>query len=380
MIKIKHKKLKIPFITLFLFIFTSQVLSYQSDPNNAALLYYQAYISYEKADETIMNMVDDFSKGEIELNEKIKKYIKNCRVAIKLAADAGDIPNCDWGLKYSDGFNMRMEHLGQARYLSSLIVSDARIFADEGDYPKAIDRYLTARKLAQHISDENIISILVSVAVNKLADSCIRDVLGDMPDDLDTLKSLKTKLALIANKPLSVKRAFRTEEIMRLNHMEQPTEMLVGEPFENADESFVAKNRDYYKKYMDSVQEILSLPESYVNIYTKLKELNDKLQKDASDNPNATMAARLAPRLFNISWYEVRDKNNLNAIRAAIEIYIIKVRSGKFPDELPEGLPKDLFSDKDFIYAKTGDGFILRCQGKDLDKNKIHEYKFKINK
>ena len=88
----------------------------------------------------------------------------------------------------------------------------------------------------------------------------------------------------------------------------------------------------------------------------------------------------MSPYVTRLCTNEIAFKTNFNAIIAAIEIYIIKAKSGKLPDKLPSGLPKDLFSDKDFIYAKTGDGFILRCQGKDLDRNEIHEYEFKVKK
>jgi len=46
--------------------------------------------------------------------------------------------------------------------------------------------------------------------------------------------------------------------------------------------------------------------------------------------------------------------------------------------DFPEGLPKDLFSGKDFRYEKTADGFTLRCRGKDLDKNETYQYEFKV--
>jgi len=368
------------YVTLMLLILASPVLAYPPDPDNAALLYYQAYISYEKPDDTMMSMLKDLSKGKIEPNERIKKYIENCRGAIKLAVAAAEIPNCNWGLKYSDGFSMQMAHLAQARYLTGLIISEARILAADGDYRQAIYRYLTARKVAQHIGDETILSFLVSVAINRLADGCIQDILGDMPEDLEILKSLKKQLALIASKPFSVKPAFKTEETLRLEHLKQPTEMLVGEPFKDADESFVEKNRDYYKKYMDSIQEILSSPMSYETTYTKLKELNDKLQKDAAENPTATLAAGMAPRLFKICGHEVRAKTYLNAVRAAVEVYIVKAKTGRLPDTLPAGLPKDLFSGKDFEYEKTKDGFVLRCRGKDLDKDEIYQYEFKVPK
>ena len=40
----------------------------------------------------------------------------------------------------------------------------------------------------------------------------------------------------------------------------------------------------------------------------------------------------------------------------------------------------DIGSGKDFEYKKTSDGFILRCQSKDLSKDEIYEYKFKVKK
>ncbi|MHC4533652.1 MAG: hypothetical protein ACYS6K_06850, partial [Planctomycetota bacterium] len=73
---ITKKLIAFTIITLTLLILTSPVFAYPPDPDNAALLYYQAYISYEKADDTMEHMVVDLSKGKIEPNERIKKYIE----------------------------------------------------------------------------------------------------------------------------------------------------------------------------------------------------------------------------------------------------------------------------------------------------------------
>ena len=59
---------------------------------------------------------------------------------------------------------------------------------------------------------------------------------------------------------------------------------------------------------------------------------------------------------------------------------MIKAKTGKLPDTLPAGLPGDLFSSKPFGYEKTPEGFILRCQGKDLGRNEVYEYEFKMKK
>jgi hypothetical protein len=82
-------------------------------------------------------------------------------------------------------------------------------------------------------------------------------------------------------------------------------------------------------------------------------------------------------RIYNLS---TRWNTHSNALKTAIEIYIIKAKTGKLPDSLPAGLPGDLFSAKPFQYEKSTDGFFLSCRGKDLEKDEIYKYEFKVKK
>ena len=77
---------------------------------------------------------------------------------------------------------------------------------------------------------------------------------------------------------------------------------------------------------------------------------------------------------------DLKARTHFNALKTALHLYVMKARVGRLPDALPEGMPKDLFSGKNFEYERTKDGFILRSQGKDLAKNKIYEYEFKVKK
>ncbi len=61
------------YVTLMILILASPALAYPPDPDNAALLYYQSYIAYEKEYDTMLEMVDDLSRGKIEPNVIIKK-------------------------------------------------------------------------------------------------------------------------------------------------------------------------------------------------------------------------------------------------------------------------------------------------------------------
>ncbi len=391
-------------VTLTLLILTTAAFAYPPDPDNAALLYYQSYLAHEKVDDTMQDMVADLSRGKIEPNERIRKYIENCRGAIRNAVAAAEVPHCNWGLKYSDGFEMLLSHLPQTRKLAFIIGAEIRILAADGDYQKAFDRCLTLHKMSKHMGDETMISFLVAMALGKMADNQIQYLLGNMPQDLKTLTWLKSQLAIIESRTLSSKTTTAYERELSLEHM-QPgklkdlVEIVVGETLEpdsrlaeeirkaeqqakeisNFDQTIIAKNRAYYIKHMDTLQTILSTPMNYEKVYNELKKLNEQPHKDlAENNTDAYLTSIVSPAFEKIVSVETRDKTFNNAVRAAVEIYIQKAKTGQLPETLPEGLPKDLFSGKDFRYEKTANGFTLRCRGKDLDKNETYQYEFKV--
>ena len=383
---------------LTLFILTSPVFAYPPDPDNAALLYYQAYISYEKADDTMEDMVTDLARGNIEPNERIKKYIESCRTAIDLATAATEIPNCNWGLKYSDGVSINLAHLAQTRKLGFLIAAEIRILAAEGDYQKAINRCLTVRKIGKHVGDDTPISFLVSLAIDKMVASRIQDILAEMQPDLETLTWLKAKLTEVPFKTPSLRVAMRLEKEcfsseMRVDKRDKLLDLCSGpgdvsdldktalKRITEGDEVFFAKNRDYYIKHMNSLDEVLESSMPYTEVYSRLKQLNERPGKEITDNPAATLTSLLTPAFGRIYSIEIRTKTISNAIRTAVEIYMIKAKSGKLPDALPDGLPGDLFSGKDFKYEKTADGFALRCQGEEFQKGRMRRMlEFKVNK
>ena len=389
-----NKLTTITCVTLMLLILTSGAFAYPPDPDNAALLYYQSYIAHEKVDDTMGNMVSDLSMGKIEPNERIRKYIENCRGAINFAVAGAEIPNCNWGMKYSDGFEMSLSHLAQTRKLAFIIGAEIRILAADGDYRQAFDRSLTLHKISKHVGDETIISMLVAMVIGKMADNHIQYLLADMPQDLNTLTWLKSQLAIIESKSLSSRATTNYERELALEHMQldklkELIEIVSGKPvapgskeaeqLRNVEQATINKNRAYYIKHMDRLQTILSTPMNYAKVYSELKKLNEQPHKNLTENnTDAYLTSMLAAGYGKIVSNEINSKTLTNAVRAAIEIYITKAETGQLPETLPAGLPKDLFSGRDFRYEKTANGFTLRCRGKDLDKNETYKYEFKV--
>jgi len=66
------------------------------DPGNAALLYYQAFISLPNGRGGVRGLTEGLPCGA-DPNEQIRKYLKQCQSAFDLVEDASHIAACDWG-------------------------------------------------------------------------------------------------------------------------------------------------------------------------------------------------------------------------------------------------------------------------------------------
>jgi len=416
-------------VLLTLVVSSSPILAYPPDPDNAALLYYQAFLLYRQPDDSTRDLLKGFSQNKIEPNEKITKYIERNHNTIELAIAASEIPGCNWGLRYSEGFLVLLPHLSQVRNLSFLIILDARILAAKGAYQQAIERCLIVHKMCLHIGDETIVSFLLSRSISQLADDCLQDILSDMPPDVETLIWFKNQLVTM-RRAFSLKAALSTEQqivlhsirvenveqvlhdidtslnlddeereklmealIAALNTDRKNMEKILQSLGSDADretaleqlrqlgaEELLEANTDYYSSYMANLQGILDTPMSYADTYTEFKKLSEMSKRQAMENPAALLTSAIAPRLFKIYGHDISVRSRSNAIKAGLDIYIMNAETGRLPDELPAGLPKDLFSGKDFQYEKKDGGFVLRCQGRDLDKDEIYEYEFKVKK
>ncbi len=395
----KDKIMKRTLLTvLILLVFACPVFALPPDPDNAALLYYQAFCVYEKPDDAMKDMIRELANGRIEPNPTIEKYIEGCRPAIELAATASELPNCDWGLKYSDGLDVQAVHLGQIRILTHIILADARIALAQGDYDLAIQRCLTARKFGIDVGqDPLIVGFLVEKAIENITNECIQAILSVEAMPLNVLQNLKAKLDELNSRSKPLKFFLKTEQEVMVMYItpERIRELLawidpgkeaefVNVPCDarkyilNADEQFCQRNLAYYNDYWSELFSAFKLP--YEQAYNKLQGLDKKTAEDYKENPDAFITVLLAPAVGNIDTIGVQSATFSNAVKTALEVYEIAAQTGRLPDKLPADLPRDLFSGKPFLYEKTDNDFVLRCQGKDLLKDKIHEYEFRVKK
>lgn len=363
-------------------------------PDNAAVLYYKAIVLYEANDE-MAKMLADFSKGGTEPNDKIREFVKQNRSIIKTVLDAYEVKNCDWGLDFSQGPETLLPHLGGMKKLAYLILADTRILAADGHYEEALNRCMSLYKMARHVNDRYLICYLVGNAIHRLTNDSVIRIMRQMPQDVQSLTRLKSQLIAIDSIPLSIKPAMEGEretmlltispektmdDILRLLEVWGVKEESVKKKIQSFDKAMIDRNREYLEDYYAGVNAAFDMP--YAEGYAVLTNLAQKVKEDAKSKPEAILTNTLAlvsdggyGKIFS---HLARTGTQDNAIKTAIEIYLIKAKAGKLPEALPAGPAGDLFSGKPFAYEKTAGGFVLRCQGKDLSRDEICSYEFKV--
>jgi len=150
------------------------------------------------------------------------------------------------------------------------------------------------------------------------------------------------------------------------------------------DEELLFLAREPYARFLDSVLCVIDGDMPYEQNYTEIQRLTNKLKEEYGSDPAAghvilwsgAHAGQIA------GWYgiQVRETACFNALKAAIKIYLIKAKTGKLPEKLPDHLPKDPFTGRDFVYEITNEGFALRCQGEDFQGRGKQVLEFKIKK
>ena len=384
----KNKMRQVISAILILLISTSLVFAYP--PDNAAVLYYRASLNYT-TNSTVEKKLSELIKGNIGIDEEIKAYVQSNKIWIKQFVDADEAPHCDWGIDYSEGIATLMPPYAPLRNMAKIVLAQAKITAESKDYKKSLDLCLSVHKAGAHIASENmLISYLVGISLNELANQCIVDIIPYISNDPDILIWLRGQIFDVSGKVPQMKTALnkdirifaqdirkeKADYVLELAGDNIPKEQ--AQIIRQANETFFKANKEYLMEHLASLLTAIDLP--YPQSYEQLVKLGERPGGEIKKNPHAIMTACLAPAVHKVVCMDLKARTHFNALKTALHLYVMKARVGRLPNALPEGMPKDLFSGKNFEYERTKDGFILRSQGKDLAKNKIYEYEFKVKK
>ena len=366
-----------------------------SSTDNAALLYYQAFLYRPEPPDAIKYKIHHGT----EPTEQIRTYLGCCLPMIEIVETASRIPKCTWGV-WPKGAPWAPfgEQAVKAR---NILLVDAETLAADGHYRVALERCLTVRRLARHLSQDPLFFMKHQHGADRVALNSIRNVLAMMPPDANILTWFRAQLALVPGPRLSYARTLQAYVRVDLNNMrtnhnsiqackglavEEATDQSQKKNIRNlTNEQFISRARDGLARFTDSVLLILDSEVTYEEKRAQMdRAIVQKIEDDATDPVAKAIASRPCVHLrelINITYPpHVGHEAHINATKAAVEIYLVLAKTGELPEELPDHLPKDPFTGKDFGYEITDEGFALRCQGKVFQTHLKSLLEFRVRK
>lgn len=148
-------------------------------PVNAALVYYQLFLDAKmdtltEAVEIVRNARDGDARAE---TGRLHTLLAECGPLLDGFVAAGALPECDFGIRFQDGWLADLPHLGRMRTVALALGADARRLGAEGQLGKAADRIATMYHIARHVrQDPLIIANLVAMAITDEANKAVADL------------------------------------------------------------------------------------------------------------------------------------------------------------------------------------------------------------
>lgn len=140
---------------------------------NAAAWYQRAFAELERFTPEEMELIEAYrSGGGVAPSPEVRALINRAAPIIDNVMRASAQGYSDFGLDYSQGFDMLLPHLGKMRSIARLMQAESAMRLSDGDGAGAAERIAALYRLADHTGDDHVlISSLVSRAVFEVADT-----------------------------------------------------------------------------------------------------------------------------------------------------------------------------------------------------------------
>ncbi len=373
------------------------------NPDNAALLYYQAFLLRPEANLAITRKLEGVLTGA-ESDRQVRTYLGHCLPMIKITETASRMPQCNWGTWHEPGviFN-KIGWTNEIRYLTLIQFADARTLAADGHYRAALEGCLTLRRFARHLGEdlsENPKLYFHSLNTDRRALKMVRHVLGMIPPDEDILNWFQGQLAFMQAQPASFTEMLQADfksffngmlmnptRLAKLNNefIEKAEDEQAKENVRNlTDEQILSRARKPFLRLLNSIFRVIDSEMTYEQKCSQIQRLVDKLKAEHGDDPVVAhiisisgIGSIIKPPMCQYPFY-VGHQAHINAVKTAVELYLVVVKTGQLPKTLPPGLPKDPYTGRDFEYEITENGFTLRCGVENCRHGIIEQYEFKV--
>jgi hypothetical protein len=262
-----------------------------------------------------------------------------------------------------------------AQTMGKLLVVKGMAMEGQGKLDKAVNNYLLAAQFGSVFAGKNTLLIqkLVAIALEKMPYNPLKQFVIGHPDDVNDLKRIIAVLEKADQKRIPF-----TESIL----------------FEKKTLQFIFQNA---KQYAKDDKVLANLSESEINriinesekVYTyAIQSFALPYPQFVKEDPQSKLPAmykeihpELASSAPNFAEAYVRElytvtDNHLVRVMAAVQLYFNDKKV--YPNTLAElspnylsSVPKDPFSDTDFVYGRVRDTFFIYSIGPDLVDDKV---------
>ncbi len=368
--------------------------SVPANTDNAALLYYQACLFVPEPNEDFRYKI----RPGAELTKELKTYLGQCLLVIEMVETASRIPGCTWAA-WPEGAPDWAPLRQKIGLITDVLLVDAEMLAVEGHYRVALERCLTVRRIVQHLGNDPEL-YMFETGVDGLSLYTIKNVLGVMPPDADTLTWFRGQFAVVPGPRLSFAKTLWGRIKIQLDAMKTHPDHLrrlrdaavreaEGEQDKEAirnltDEQFRMRAREGLARFADSILRILDSEAAHELKLAQMEGFVDEMMKDNATDPvvkgiTSYMNMKGQIGLFYAGQI-IEHEARINGTKTAVEVYLVLAKTGKLPEKLPDYLPKDPFTGHDFGYEITDEGFALRCQGQEFLTRMKSLLEFKVRK
>jgi hypothetical protein len=400
--------------------------------DNAALLCFQAFKNLN---------INDFTDDELNLLRKSKKeYDKlndvealsnlvhqgNRRSAIMLAERASHMSRCHWGLLPEESAIDLWSPSTDLFVLKKFLVLESKLCMFEGDCQAALERYLTLHRLAKQFDKEHEL-IYMPESIELAVLTGLMDMVQVASHDPETLRKIKDCLTDDHQTfSFAQELKYRHDEILR--HCPSQTgfaakiKALGGDPndwpfwtgLHLTREEWVRFRTKPYTDYINGVVELLrqglpfhvtherigSLCDEYdktvmnsldiPHLYSRyevsrrpLESLNDRIpeeQKKALGQSWALYKDEFSDSVSVYYTFNIRIKIVTDAIKNAVDVYLLIDKNGTIPENFPLSIAKDHKTGYDFQYKRIPEGFVFRYKSPlgTHEKDPVDEFIFKV--
>jgi hypothetical protein len=128
---------------------------YPPETRNAALRYWFAFADLQDSasDQDTQSLLERIAAGEAAWDEaKLGTVLDKNETAIVHMQRATTLPECDWGLAYSDAWQASIAYAPKARVLARLNTVYGARLAARGETQMAVDSWLAGVRFSQHVA------------------------------------------------------------------------------------------------------------------------------------------------------------------------------------------------------------------------------------